>query len=1129
MYSRIRLLSICCLFCLATISGVNAEEKDSINVKLVDKPLSELFKQIENESGYHFVYDNTVNVSSRVTAQFNNSTVETVLSSTLRKMGLAYKIIDNQIVITKSGEEIVQKQQVADEKVKFVVKTPLGEPILGATIVIKGTTTGDITGIDGTAYVAAKNGDVVEVSYVGYKPASVVIGTEKVKEITMEEDAMLVEDVVVVGFGTQKKVNLTGAVSSVKMDEVLGERPISNVKSALQGVVPGLQITSANGRPGTDMNINIRGTNSINGGSPLVLVDNIPMDINMVNPADIESVNVLKDAAASAIYGARAAFGVVLITTKQGIKGDKMQLNYSGNFSFSTAADLPRVASPIDAIKALASSGQTADASLGCNLEKWMGYINDYNANPSGYPKGYTIDELGTKYYLKENDHVRNMMDNFGFQHMHNVSLSGSTAKTSYRVSLGVVDEDGIVYSKKDSYKRYNLSSYVSAKPLSWLDVSADIKYADSERTLVTQGVRSGVWGNAINTASYMPIDNQIIGGKEYLAETSKTAILLGSENPTTNSNFRAIGRAVVTPLKGLNLTAEYGFTRDATQIRTYDKLFDYGTPVGETKPSVANSKYKIDQTNGLLHSLNVFANYTKEWKDHTFSAMAGYNQEDSDTKGYWLSKKDIINDELPSISQATGDMDMNDSYLQYSTRSLFYRLNYNYKERYLLEVNGRYDGSSKFPKDSRFGFFPSASVAWRLSEEKFMDWSRSYLSNLKFRASYGSIGNQAINPYSFIPTMDAKYAPWLHENALVTTLGTPGIVSSTFTWESVNTTNIGVDLGMFRNRLSATFNYYIRDTKDMLTAGMDLPSVLGTSAPKDNAADLRTNGYEFEMNWQDQIGNVRYNVGFNIYSSKSEITRFNNTIGLLSNGSGNINRVGRQLGEIWGYVTDRFYTIDDFDDKGKLKKGVAAVKGVTPQPGDILYKDFDENGIIDNGANTFDNPGDMQIIGNDSRRLQYGINGGIGFKGLEFSFLIQGVGKRDMWLSNPLIFPQYGEFNTTFSHQLDYWTTENTDAFYPRIYERSLGNTDANRKIQTKYLTNGAYCRIKNLTLSYSLPKRWVQHLSLQRAAISFSGEDLFTFKSTPSGIDPEITGTQSGWDYPYMRRFSIGINLTF
>lgn len=1124
MFARIRLLAICCVFCLAAISGVNAEEKDSINVKLIEKPLSELFKQIETESAYRFVYDNTVNVSKNVTVQLSNSTVEDVLSSTLGKLGLNYKIIDNQIVITQEKSVVEKKPQVVNNKVKFLIKTLLGEPIAGATIIIKGTTTGDITVADGSAYVVAKSGNVIEISYIGYKPASIVLGDESLVEVTMEEDALLVEDVVVVGFGTQKKVNLTGAVSSVKMDDVLGERPISNVKSALQGVIPGLQITSTNGRPGSDMNINIRGTNSINGGSPLVLVDNIPMDINMVNPSDIESVNVLKDAAASAIYGARAAFGVVLITTKQGSKDDKMQLNYSGNFSFSTATDLPRVASPLDAIKALASSGQAADASLGCNLEKWMGYINDYNVNPANYPSGYVIDDLGTKYYLKENDHVRNMMDRFGFQHMHNLSLSGSTSKTSYRVSLGVVDEDGILYSKKDSYKRYNLSSYISAKPLDWLDISADIKYADSERTLVTQGVRGGVWGNAMNTPSYMPIDSQVINGKEYLAETSKTAIILGSENPTTNSNLRTIGRAVITPTKGLSLTAEYGFTRDAIQTRTYDKLFIYGTPVGETKPSVPNSKYKIDQTNGLLHSLNVFANYTKEWKNHTFSAMVGYNQEDSDTKGYWLSKKDIINDELPSISQATGDMDMSDSYLQYSTRSLFYRLNYNYKERYLLEVNGRYDGSSKFPKNSRFGFFPSASVAWRLSEEKFMEWSSSYLNNFKLRASYGSIGNQAINPYAFIPTMNANYASWLHENALVTTLATPGIVSSTFTWESVNTINLGVDLGMFRNRLSATFNYYIRDTKNMLTAGMELPSTLGTAAPRDNAADLRTKGYEFEVNWQDQVGAVHYNVGFNIYNSKSEITRFNNSIGLLSS-----NRVGMELGEIWGFVTDRFYTTDDFDASGKLNKDIAVVKGVTPQPGDILYKDFDGNGIIDNGVNTLSNPGDMQIIGNNSRRLQYGISGGVGFKGLEFSFLIQGVGKRDMWLNNTLIFPQYAEFNTTFSHQLDYWTPENTDAFYPRIYERSQGNTDANRKVQTKYMINGAYCRIKNLTLSYSLPKRWVQHLSLQRASVSFSGEDLLTFKSAPNGIDPEITGSQSGWDYPYMRRFSIGINLTF
>lgn len=1128
IYRVMKLILVFLVLCVSSVFSVNVNSQTArVDIAANQLQTKEIIKQIEEQTDYLFVYNNKkVDLGRRVSLNATNISVAEALSRIFENSEVVYAMEGNNILLMK--KDVLPQQNT--RSIKGTVKDQNGVPVIGANVVEKGTTNGTITDVNGNFSLRVSEKAILLFSYIGYNPLELPVGKESVIRITMKEDTQALEEVVVVGYGTQKKVNLTGAVNSIKMEEVVGNRPVTNVSSALQGVVPGLQITAGNAHPGGETKWNIRGTNSINGGSPLILVDNMPMDIDMVDPNDIETVNILKDAAASAIYGARAAFGVVLITTKQAKKGDKIKLNYNGNFAFSNPYNVPKGASPYDLVKGLQDAGQTADARLGCDVETWLGLLEEYRQNPSAFPDGRFVDEAGTRFFLKENDRVKDMMDKLGFQQSHNLSFSGSTDKTNYRISFGLLNEDGILYSDKDTYKRYNLSSFVSTDITKWLKVQADIKYADSNNKWVAGGVRGGLWGNAMDSPTYFPLKGETIDGIYYLEETPRTSIILSDPVVRKNRNLRTLGRAIVTLLPGFTITGEYSFMLENTVKTDYDKLFKFHTPVGEIRPSVNNSKFRIDKNSTVTHSLNIFANYDKQIENHAFSAMGGYNQEDYFYESNWMSKLDMINGELPSISQATGELTAEDSYKEYSTRSLFYRLGYIYAGKYMFETNGRYDGSSKFPKDSRFGFFPSMSLGWRLSEETFMNWSDRYLSNLKLRFSLGTIGNQAIEPYSFVPGMESYLSKWLIGNALVTSLKPPALVSTGFTWETVKTYNYGVDLGLFDQKLDMAFDYYVRETKDMLAPGMELPSILGADAPKENVADLKTKGWELTINWHDKIGDITYRLGLNLYDSRTHITKFDNEVGLIYDKDNNvINRVGKEMGEIWGYETDRFYTEKDFDGNGKVKPGIPVVEGVIPNPGDILYVDKNGDGIINKGKNTTSDPGDMMVIGNDTKRLQYGITTGASYKGFDFSLFMQGVGKRDLWRSNELIFPYYSEFGTMFDHQLDYWTSENTNAFYPRLYERALGNTSANRNRQTKYLLDGGYFRLKNVTLSYTLPTKWYKKFSVDRVGVFFSGEDLWTHYNTPKGVDPEIEPEKNrGWAYPNMRKISFGINVT-
>ena len=1149
------------------IAGNVSSQNARVTLNENNVAVSKILNSIESQTDYLFIYNkNNVNVSRTASVKAKEKTVDKVLSELFNGTNITYEMEGKHIVLSmkKNTSEInstAQSQQTG-KTVTGVIKDKSGLEVIGANIVEKGTTNGTITDVNGQFTLTVQPGAILQVSFIGYNTKEIKVGNESTLNVILEEDSQALDEVVVVGYGAQKKVNLTGAITTVKMEDVVGNRPVGNTAQALEGAIPGLQVSRNNGKPGTTINMNVRGATSINddtNGAPLVLVDNVPMDIDLLDPNDIESVTTLKDAAASAIYGARAAFGVILITTKQGKKDTPMRVSYNNNFSFSTPAALPNKVDPYTTVQTYANMGLKRYYG-GQDTEQWLGYLDEYR---NGQHKDGYVWSDGVRYNLAPTDVIDDMMDNFGFQQQHNVSVTGGSSKATYRVSFGMMDEDGILVTDKDSYKRYNASAFVSMDANKWLTLQADFRYTDSKTSTAQSGTsehgENAVWSFASSMPSMCPL------GYDYATEddnellpygTPSNLLRLASPKINRANNTRILGRVMIKPLAGLDIIGEYSFNRNWGSEKQFNEIYKYIAPVtGEKKDTYTNSKYQMKQFFETTNAINIFATYSKDIDDHSFSVMGGYNQENWYYESLKATREDPINQGLPSISQSTGTITSEDSFKEYALRSLFYRLTYSYKGKYLEEANGLYDGSSRFPKNDRFGFFPSFSAGWRISEESFMEDTKDWLNNMKVRASWGSIGNQNVDYYAYLPTIDAKNDyNWIlpGTDKYVTTLGVPGLVSSSFTWETVNTLDIGVDLNLF-NRLGIVFDWYQRDTKDMLTAAKPLPAVLGANAPKVNAADMRSKGWELAVTWSDKIGkDIRYNIGLNLYDSRSKITKYSNDDNLLTYTDASDNNIekmyyreGMEFGEIWGYTTDRFYTENDFVD-GKLKDDIPVFLGQNRdnvKPGDILYKDFDGDGKISNGDNSENNPGDLRKIGNSTPRFQYGINAGISYKDFDLSLFFTGVGKRDLWISD--LWAPNGQFVTSvFDYQTDYWQEDNLNAYYPRVYGEG-GNNGYNNKRQTKYLKDGSYVRLKNLTVGYNLPADLCNKLYIQKLRVFFSGENLFTWHHLPEGYYPDsysmapgsnkvnanIEGDSkaAGWSYPLMRQFSFGINVTF
>ena len=1119
--SRKKLSRLLCVTALSTCSVFAYAQQQQVKLTGSNLPLKSVFKQIEKQTDLSIDYRSQDVDDSRIVKQMPKATtVQQAMNQLLAGTDCVVTFSNGHIIIKKQASNTTNQQS---KQVKETIVDDTGMPVIGANVMVKGTTNGTITDMDGKFSLDVEEGATLVVSYIGFANQEIKVGKQTNLSIALKEDSKALDELVVVGYGTQKKVNLTGAVTEIKSEDFIEDRPIAQLGQSLQGKVAGLQVSKSNGKPGSGYSFNVRGTTSLNGGGPLVLVDGVEMDANTIPPEDIESISVLKDAASSAIYGARAAFGVVLITTKSGNFNKKIEVSYSNNISWSKPTDLPEKVDPETQIKyggyAWGNKSGSYDSYWGHSVSTWLDlYENTTERNT------YKIVD-GVFYPLGNTDMIKAMTET-GFLQRHNVSVNGGSKKVAYHISAGLMNQNGVLTRDRDKYSRKNISIKLNSNVTDWLSLQLSSSYIrnKTEFPYIPQGdwylysvsyLRPTFWLTGINDIHNLPYGY------------SPQIIDYGAQNYNLDNNYNLQFMTTIKPIKGLELNVRYTYRRNDGEDFFHQNSYQTVHPMSGGVEYYKNEVNYIKRTDSSsdYQVLDLWGQYEKSLGNHNLKFMLGYNQELYQSKNFFAKGESLISDNVPTLDLAMGNTYVGDDLSEWSTRSGFFRFNYNYKEKYLLEVVNRYDGSSKFRKDSRFVYLPSASLGWRVSEESFMDWSDTFLDNLKLRASYGIQGNQSISPYAFIPTYGTGLSNWIVAGKKAVTITPRGIVNDNFTWEEVKNLNLGVDLGLFSNRLTSTFEWYSRKTEGMLMPGEVLPGVLGTSVPKENAADLRVNGWELSVNWNDQIGDFSYNVGFNLYDYRTKIVKFANPTGLYTS-----NYEGKYLGEIWGYETDRLFTEDDFivDSEGdrKYKDGIPNQDIITgnrvPMPGDVKYKDLNNDGKIDYGNNTLENPGDKRIIGNSSPRYQFGVNMGAQYKGFDMSLFFQGVGKRDLWISNSLIFAFSESYESLFKHTMDFWTPENTDAYYPR----PIADWAWNRQVQTKYLQNAAYTRLKNMTVGYSLPKSIVSKISLSKVRFFISAENLFTITSLPKGIDPEIGGSHT---YPFAKELSFGIDVKF
>lgn len=1170
----LRTLLLVALFQLGTMGLYAQSPKITLNADNVT--VENALIAIEKQSGYSFIYNSKqIDIDRKVSVHVKDKSIESVLGELFKNGQVTYSIDANKRIVltsTTAGKQQDAKQTTqGGKKIQGIVKDQNGETVIGANVILQGYEgVGTVTDLDGrfSLVVPADKGTLL-VSFIGYLPSQVPIAQKQDFAITLKEDLKILDEVVVVGYGSQKKANLTGSVSSVKMDEVIGNRPILNAADALQGTVPGLLVSNGGNDPGKSKSFQIRGSYSVgiknsdgsygNTIKPLVLIDNVEGDIDMLNPEDIETVTVMKDAASAAIYGSRAAGGVILITTKRPKGATQFQLNYNNNFGFGRTVNQPKQAPLKEYLQAYSDAAGDQFWTMGSpSVGKWLQYLDQYKKDPSSlqtYGDGIFKDTDGAVYYLNEKDVVDNMLTN-SFQMTHNLSATGGTEKLRYRLSGGFVSNDGVLITDKDKYERLNVSAFISADVTTWFTQEATLSYAHSQKTLPSSAL-GAVYSTRL--ASFYPegtMPAEISEGAAGLPFfTPRNQILWSNASKELNDNPRIFLKSILKPFKGFEAAFEYTFDKNAYDYHWYTGKTAYTTVQGGKDTTPTNDYLRKKKQYTDYNAFNIYGTYDLTLGSHKIKLMAGFNQESNYEEyldAYSYGQAFV---EVPSMGAGTSTIKVADSYTEYAVRGGFFRTNYSYQDKYLLEVNGRYDGSSKFPKDSRFGFFPSVSVGWQVAEEKFMKATRSWLDGFKLRGSYGMIGNQNVPAYSFIPTMniDNKYNGWLSNNTYVTAISSiPALVSSSFTWEKVGTTDFGVDLTLLNNRLNATFDWYQRDTKGMLAPGMQLPALVGAGAPYQNTADMRTRGWELSLNWRDQIGKVNYRVGFNLSDYQSKIIKYNDnqskilTSTLRNPQTGGTYEFwnfyeGKNVGEIWGYEAGDFYTVDDFENTASwvLKEGVVKLDGYNPRPGDLKFNNLrdDQKGanLISSGDNTVDNPGDRKILGNTTPRYMYGITLGGSYGGFDLNIFMQGTGKRDAWLANTLTFPLYSDFKfiPLYEGLSDYWkpvdaangdyTAVNPNAKYPRLYG-NYGNQGSNYRRSDKFLSDASYFRIKNITVSYNVPKQWASKLSLRQVKTFVSIENLATFSSLPSGIDPETLE----WNYPSYRTVSFGINLT-
>ncbi|WP_294083054.1 SusC/RagA family TonB-linked outer membrane protein [Proteiniphilum sp. UBA5384] len=1085
-----------------------------------------------------------------------------------------YLVIRNRQA--KPEPEEIQQVSVLSGRVTDIQN----EPLIGVNIVEKGTSNGTVTDIDGRYSLSVPADVVIVFSYIGYTTRETPRNGRNLIDIVLNEDSELLEEVVVVGYGTQRKINLTGAVASLD-GNTLSDRSGYSVSQMIQGKVPGLTITPTSGRPGAGSGINIRGVNSINKGNPLVIVDGIEGDLETINANDIESISVLKDASASAIYGARAAFGVILVTTKAGETG-KTQIKYNGQFGWSkntTSTDYET----------------RGYYSVYLNDLFWRSYAgNSYTL--------YNEDDYN-ELWIRRNDKVENPerpwvvidqrdgrdsytyygnTDWYGYLYNrtrpsmnHNISLRGGTETASYFVSIGYHQSDGIMKTNTDRYRKFDFRAKMNFKINEKMDFSTNVSYLNnSYKYPGVGGVNTAFSLDKVHgLASIVPENPD--GSMVYSTSLSRYVVMdglplvlknPGNKNEDKRDQTSLIGEYTYRPIEGLQLKTNFNYRYNSQGFmnRQTNGVYSKYPGVKETLTTgrFEDKLYERINTHNY-YAFNAFSTYTKSLAEkNNFQLMLGYNWEKQTYKDLKATGWNLTDDSLSDLNLVGQDADGNKrtevggGYNEFSIMGFFGRLNYNYDGKYLFEFSGRYDGTSRFRRDNRWAFSPSASAGWRISEEEFFGGAKKWLEDVKIRLSYGTLGNQQVGYYDHLRLITIEtqnnYLFGGDNKPVQAKIGAP--TTADLTWEKAIHYNAGVDMSTLRNRLNFTGDFYIRDTKDMLGESVALPGVYGASAPRANSADLRSRGYELTLSWRDShtvLGEkLSYGVTLTFNDYISFITKYDNP----DKSFAKKHYKGKRLGEIWGYRVGGLFASDEeaaqytsVVDQSYVNEIILQSPGPEGKPrgGDLKFLDLDGDNIILPGTSV-NNPRDQVIIGNSEPRYHYGATFNASWYGMDFSAFFQGIGKRD-WYPEPntmAFWHMYARPYATYipkNFHTQFWTEENPGAYFPRPrgYTALQGSKRQLTAVNDRYLQSLAYLRLKNLTIGYTLPKRWTKAAKIENMRIYITGENLVTWSPGLKSdyIDPESVVTNSIYgdesnlarNYPWSKTYTVGIDISF
>lgn len=1045
--------------------------------------------------------------------------------------------------------------RISDRFVSGTVNDEKGEGLPGVNVVVKGTTVGTTTGDNGQFSITVPDQHRTLVfSYVGYARQEIVVGQESQIQVTLKPVDDL-EEVVVVGFATQKKTNVTGSVSVIGSKE-LESRPVTNVTQALQGLATGIEIgqTSYGGSLEGTPTINIRGLNTIGQGSsggPLILIDGAEGNPNHLSPNDIENISILKDAAASSIYGSRAPFGVILITTKRGSKG-KPVINYSNSFRSSSPINFPETADSYRWALFINDASRNSGAPDFVGPER-MQRIIDYIAGKPGMTNippdpGNPQRWAGGSVEGNENiDWWKEVFRKKSPSKEHTLSIRGGGPAVNYYLSGNFLDQGGILKLGGDELQRYNVVANLESKISDWITLEYNGKFSreDYERPSHFED-RYMQYMSRTQPANPLYDPN----GHLFDVTTDRLSIIaVGGRYNRIIDNSSNQFRLLLNPLPGLTFQGRFFYRLGDRFARTV-KLTTYahdvnGNPyVAEPENFVSEYIERYDYT-----SQDYYGRYEKSIDKHNFQLMAGFQSEYNKFRNASATRHGMIIRENPTINITTGQA-LNGAYISpsvsggendWATMGYFSRLNYNFDEKYFLEVNYRYDGTSRFRSNRRWGSFPSVSAGWDVAREPFWDNLVNAVNQFKLRGSYGVLGNQ--NTSSLYPTyvtmpVSTASGSWIINNARPNTASAPGLVSSALTWEKIRAWNIGVDLMALNNRLAFTIEYFTRYTEDMVGPAPQLPKVLGTSVPTTNNTDMKSYGFESEISWNDRLpSGFGYKAKFLVADAQSVVLRYPNPTQNFWT-----YLAGQKLGNIWGFTTIGIAKTQEEMDAHleTLPNGGQQYLGSNWSAGDIMYKDINGDGRIDGGTGTLDNPGDYSVIGNSTPRFRFGLDLSADWKGFDFRAFFQGVMKRDyfnggynFWGAGPNVW-----WSTAYIPHLDYFRDDpnhplglNLDSYYPRPYfNGDYWSGDRNKAAQTRYLQNAAYIRLKNVTIGYQVPQELTKKVKIERLRVFASGENLWTRTKVSKLFDPELLDQGfTGAVYPISRVMSLGLNVTF